>query len=396
MNLSLIKKKPKMATELSRSAQLLFDPGRASSVESTRSNMSLCSESSQGRSCSVSSQEQETKMQSYDSLHLSTRTIGLIFNKRINPRNACILLPIVRVPDMDVKTKRKKIKLECETPGLIIAINGYGLRRGLVRSKSTKSQNNCTQVDISAKAKVVGVGLYSTELHFLGGMQDETIHEVCGYILNYLLEGQRYCEMMKNEESRDACIMWILESVRVLDSPIVCIDGIPITPEYTVENVMSMNGVFSIPSHLNKELTMFLLSHMKEMKSYDQCLDFARYVRSMPDICDPNLCIEKYRTDMINYNFRIPFSIKRMKFANLINGYENFECSHVNATSKKVSVKLPYPSEKKGKPVTKYYTFTVCKGGSVTYSGPDEVTMRDVYGLFVKFIEENTNEIRDV
>lgn len=153
-----------------------------------------------------------------------------------------------------------------------------------------------------------------------------------------------------------------------------------------------------IPEGIDIILVEFFLRAADDFMYHTDYTGHLRGILQCTHICSPELKGLTLNKAMINYNYRLPFRVKRKVLVERMNQYEGVTGRHNNAVEHAATIEMQYQDGEMRRKTRKKntipcITFMVYYSGKITHSGNDEKKIEESYKKFVSIILEIGGEV---
>ncbi len=346
----------------------------------------------------------------FEELKITTITIIISLSNRVDTDIAFQLLPITRILIQQARESSKCKLPHCKIPGSILSMRYRDNVRGLIRNKSNPFKNAVT-IDISTVQKNISLKLSSYSIQMCGASSRADGVEAATHVINHLKNIQIMLNMIQSNMGQTLeAINWIKQITKgeIVERDYVEekeFNNVKLLINHVTDHSI-IRPMIPIPSDLNQDITIFLLSLCDDFIYHSDMSRKLDFVPKMPNVIEPyldpednilvyNFPLELKTIDeaMVNYNFSLGFEIDRASLNQYIDGINGFISRYNNALATSVTIELPYQPAvtstiKRRKNKVPHISFLVYRSSAVTMSGPGGPIMKDAYYLFMNTMIE--------
>lgn len=305
-------------------------------------------------------------------------------------------LTIVNFPESMCRTKKAKIPhTGCKDDIVSLRYNGYV--RGVAKATKSKAFPHSIAIYLSTDDKYLALKLSSESIHICGANSEEMANLGAQSIINHILTVQSFFNFINEEKQKTKDV--VDEIKRVTKGPNLLIPGNEeCKARFDNRLIQPDPAVFNKFGPTEQKLASFLLQHAKELHLYSDYISKLDWLLNRTKICSPDLSIRAVTPIMINYNYKLNFTVNREALCQAFNGRGGFFARYDNALQHNVAISLPYPADQKTSHIRKRktnpcHTFMVYQSGNVTQSGPNNKLMSEAFEKFKNIINEMQEKI---
>jgi hypothetical protein len=349
----------------------------------------------------------------FESLKITTQTACFYTEGCIDIKAAFELLQVTRVNLPIPKRPTKKFKIpHCGHNGSLLSIRMLGITRGIVRSLTKKFFSHSTTIDVSCRDKMVSVKLAPNSIHMCGLTSSDMSYECAGYIIQHLIDVQKYLDFITNEPiEAEKCFSWIKDNTtgeevkRKVSSNMTTKDGRTLVFNREVKDNY-LKCPEEIPNEINADFIRYILNVCNDYEFLSDLTKKIDWIRTIKNVYVETPRLIKFSSIMINYNYELGFPVDRFALCMEINKINEMNemtgdpskrerriyARYDNRIDYSVSIELlkdgngSVAKKTRKKTGVASTTLIVYQSGNVTLSAGTEELARESYYMFMNII----------
>lgn len=292
------------------------------------------------------------------------------------------LLRITQVEDPNPTAKNAKSPFYPQ-PGHIVSARysdaeRKDMYRGFVPRPRKKAFLNCITVDISTKLKNVSLKISKGTIQECGAVSIENGIEAVQHLIGHIYSVDGYLKYIQcNKSMAEEIVNWLSFS---------CQGDI-----YNDENGHRLTALFQpriIPSSLDSNIVSWFLSFMQDYNTYEGYMGVVKWIITKTHIIEGDGClsVDFCTKEMVNHKYSLNQTLNKRRLVEIFYNQPGFYIDYDNEIDSQVSIQVPYGLKKVGNKKISCITFLICKTGTITQTGPNELYNFLSYGELKKIL----------
>ena len=304
------------------------------------------------------------------------------------------LLHITHVEDPNPQAKNAKTPFYPH-PGHILSARysedgKSDMYRGFSPRPKKKAFLNCITIDISTVIKNVSLKISKSTIQECGAVSIENGVEAIWHLIQHVHHIDKYLRyIQQNMTAANEVIEWLEYSC--------CGDSYTdqFGNKFTVLIYPKCYYNKDWPEKLDKKILFWFLSFMNCYVTYDSFMKIIRWIPTQTCIVDgADFLLMDYCTkEMVNHKYSVGRILNKKRLVEVFYKQPGFYVDYDNEIDSQVSIQVPYGLKKVGNKKISCITFLVCKTGTITQTGPNELYNYLSCVIFGKILMENLNYI---
>jgi len=298
-------------------------------------------------------------------------------------------LHITPVEDPNPKAKNAKTPFY-PYPGHILSAryseNGKrDMCRGFCPRPKKKAFLNCITIDISTKIKNVSLKISKGTVQECGAVSIENGIEAIEHLLVHIHYVDYYFRYIQEHQTEaQKIIEWLKYSCQ----------GCSYHDEQGNITTTLLYPSY-LPSDLDQTILSWFLSFMFSYTTYECYMEIINWLPTQTGIIEGEnkMYIDYCTKEMVNHKYSVNRVLNKKRLAEVFYKQPGFYVDYDNEIDSQVSIQVPYGLKKVGNKKISCITFLVCKTGTITQTGPNELYNYLSYLVFNKIMTENLEYI---